>query len=66
MGTVEEECDESLYWLEILVESGHVTPKRVADLMSEGTEILALVVASINTARGDRKSAIRDPQSAMK
>ena len=65
MGTVEEECDETLYWLELLVNSGQTKQYRVADLMKEGAEILALVVASINTARGHRQSAIRNPQSAI-
>jgi four helix bundle protein len=37
---VEEECDESLYWMEMLVESGLATEKRLAALMSEGDEIL--------------------------
>jgi len=64
MGIVEEECDETLYWIELLVESNHVTQKRVKDLTDEGNEILALVVASINTARARRESAIRNRQSA--
>jgi four helix bundle protein len=65
MGTVQEECDETLYWLELLVESDFIKAKRVKALMNEGGEILALVIASIRTARGRRKSAIRNPQSAM-
>ncbi len=28
LGIVEEECDESLYWMEMLVESGLVRPKK--------------------------------------
>ena len=51
MGTVEEECDESLYWMEILIGAGFLSAKRAASLMQEGTEILALTVSSINTAR---------------
>ncbi len=51
MGTVEEEADETLYWLELLVESGEVTQQSVQQLLAEGDEILSLVVASINTAR---------------
>src|SRR5580765_2387341 len=66
MDNVEEECDETLYWLEILVESGQIKEKRVAALMKEGEEIFALTVASINTARkSSGQSAIRNPQSAM-
>ena len=65
MDTVEEECDESLYWIELLVESGNVKASRVSALFREGEEILRMVVASVNTARRSRQSAIRNPQSAM-
>lgn len=51
MGTVEEECDESIYWIEMLVDAGSVKSTRVADLLDEGNQILAIVVASIKTAR---------------
>ena len=70
MGIVEEEADESLYWLEVLGESGIVAPGRLADLAREGEEILS-IVASIRTvkARGRkaprRQSAIRNPKSEM-
>lgn len=51
LGTVEEECDESLYWMELLVESGKMKAARLASLMREAEEILAMVCASLNTAR---------------
>ena len=52
MGTVEEEADESLYWLEVLVEGNLVAKKAVETLMDEAEQLLRMVVASINTARG--------------
>jgi four helix bundle protein len=51
MGIVEEELDESLYWMELLVESDIVPAKKLALLAREGEELLAMTVASINTAR---------------
>jgi four helix bundle protein len=51
MGTVEEEADESLYWMELLVEAGIVEAKKVESLMKEADELVAITVASINTAR---------------
>ncbi len=51
MGTVEEETDESLYWMELLVETGLVEQQRLSDLMSEADELLSIVVSSIKTAR---------------
>ena len=51
MGTVEEETDESLYWMELLVEAGIMDVKRIEPLMKEASELLAITVASINTAK---------------
>lgn len=58
--TVEEEADETLFWLELLVESGLMPEARLADLMQEADEILAMTVASIKTLR-NRKSPIVNP-----
>ena len=54
MGIVEEECDEALYWMEMLIESGIVKPDLLKDLKDEGNQILAVVVASIRTARRNK------------
>ena len=51
MGIVEEECDESAYWMEPLIEASIVKKSRVSDLLDEANEILAMVVASIRTCR---------------
>ena len=51
MGIVEEECDEAIYWIEMLVDSGSVKSSAIADLIDEGNQILSIVVASIKTAR---------------
>ena len=51
MGTVEEECDESLHWIDVLVELGLVSQKRVEELRREADEIIAIAVSSIKTAR---------------
>ena len=64
MGTVEEETDESLYWMEMLVDAGLIKPALIGELMREGSEILSVVVASINTSKRHSQSAIRNPQSA--
>jgi len=53
---VEEECDESLFWMELLVENQLVKPGRLADLMKEANEILAIVVASAKTARASSRA----------
>ncbi|HKB57849.1 MAG TPA: four helix bundle protein [Lacunisphaera sp.] len=54
LGIVEEECDETIHWLELLVDSGRVKSSKVALLKQEGVEILSMVVASIRTAKSRR------------
>jgi four helix bundle protein len=51
LGIVEEEVDESIYWVELLIEAGLVQEKRLNSLLQEANEILAMVIASITTAR---------------
>ncbi len=58
LGVVEEEADETLYWLELLVESALVPSDRVIDRVSETSQILAMTVASIKTLK--LKSNSRD------
>jgi four helix bundle protein len=48
---VEEESDETQYWLEILVEAELVPKTQIADIYKETGEILAMTVASLKTLR---------------
>jgi len=63
LGIVEEEGDESLFWMEALVRSGIVKHEKLADLMKEGDEIVAIVVRSKQTARSRNKAAKSSPRS---
>ncbi|MBI4690571.1 MAG: four helix bundle protein [Nitrospirae bacterium] len=51
MGIVEEEADESIYWMELLCESGIVPQNMIDPLKGEASELLAITVSSIRTAR---------------
>jgi four helix bundle protein len=53
---VEEECDESLFWMELLVDNNLIKPSRLDELMREADEILAIVVSSVKTARASRNA----------
>jgi len=55
MKIVEEEADETEYWLEILVEAGLAPEEQIVNLHKETDEILAMTVASLKTLR-NRKS----------
>jgi four helix bundle protein len=62
LGIVEEEADESIYWLELLIESGTLPANRLTDLIDELNQILAMVVASQKTLR----ARIQTPRSETK
>jgi four helix bundle protein len=52
LAVTEEEADETLYWLELLEESGLVKGERVKGLMTQANELVAIFVASRKTAKG--------------
>jgi four helix bundle protein len=64
LAIVEEEADESIYWMELLVESDQIKKSLVDNLMKEAHEILSIVVASIKAIKQKRdpKSAIPNPK----
>ena len=51
MGLVQEEVDESVYWIEISMESGIVQANELGPLQREGIEILSIAISSIKTAK---------------
>jgi four helix bundle protein len=51
MGIVEEEADESIYWMELLIEAGIRFQDKIDPLKGEAGELLAITVSSIKTAR---------------
>jgi hypothetical protein len=51
MGIVVEEADETVFWLEVLSETGIVRPDRVVDLQKEANELLATFSASLRTSK---------------
>jgi four helix bundle protein len=48
---VEEETDESVYFLELLREFNPPFKEKITELINEGTEILKIIVSSIVTTR---------------
>ena len=61
MGTVEEEADETIYWMELLIDADIVKRARISGLLDEADQILSIVISSIKTAKGIRAN----PQSAI-
>ncbi len=59
IGVVEEEADESCFWLELIIDSGLLTEERIRPLLSEAGELVAIMAASRKSAIGNRQSAIQ-------
>jgi len=65
LAIVEEEADESMYWIELLIESNQIKKNLVENLLTEANEILSIVVSSIKTSKEKRnpKSEFTNPKS---
>src|SRR2546428_3703970 len=72
MGIVEEEADESSYWIELMVNAGKLKKDKTDSMLKESNELVAISVASINTARRNnarkstKPSANPTPHSALR
>jgi four helix bundle protein len=51
IGVVVEETDETVFWLEMLIETKIVPAQKLAELLKEANELLAIFAASQRTAR---------------
>jgi len=77
LGTVEEELDETMFFYEMIAEFNESVRMKLRVLYKEADELLAIIIASINTATNNlqkdeekrkaaKKSVIRNPQSTIK
>ncbi len=66
LAIVEEEADESLYWIELLIASETVLESKLTSLVGEISEIVRMTVASIRTMKrnitSNPKSKIQNPK----
>jgi len=63
LGIVEEEADESAFWMELIIEGGLLEKELVEPLLKEADELVAIMVASRKSARSEstnRKSKIKN------
>jgi four helix bundle protein len=58
IGVVEEEADETSFWLELIVDSALLTEARIRPLLTETGELIAIMAASRKSAISNRQSAI--------
>jgi four helix bundle protein len=62
LGTVEEEADESAFWLDLIIDSSLIDERKVRPLLNEASELVAIMASSKKTATksqvANRKSQI--------
>lgn len=63
--TVNEEADESVYWLELLERATLASPEILRSSLSEALELRAIFGRSLKTARWRRKARIASPNDQM-
>ncbi len=51
----QKEANETLYWLELLKDTGYLDNKRFEDVYSTAEEVMKLLVSSINTSKKNLK-----------
>jgi four helix bundle protein len=56
LGIVEEELDESMFWMEIIIESNMLNKELVMPLYNETNELLSIIIKSKITARNNKNS----------
>jgi four helix bundle protein len=71
IGVVEEEADESAYWMELIIEDGLLKPQQVEPLLAEANELAKIMASSRISAsatlarRSNSQLAIGNRKSAM-
>jgi four helix bundle protein len=54
LSIVIEECDESCFWMEFIIDEQLLKKQRVLPLLQEGRELTSMFISSRKTARGLR------------
>jgi four helix bundle protein len=52
LGNVEEEADESCFWLEIIIDASLMSAQKVTALLNEANQLVAIISASRRTVKG--------------
>ncbi|HEX9595918.1 MAG TPA: four helix bundle protein, partial [Anaerolineales bacterium] len=69
LGTAIEEADESVYWLDMLIDAGMIKADKAGKLIDEANQLVAIFTASHKTASRNntsRSPAVFNQKSAMK
>ena len=58
IGIVEEEADETLFWLEMIIESGLMSSEKLSKLIKEADELTAIFTSTGKTAKINRIKSV--------
>jgi four helix bundle protein len=53
LAIAQKECDETIYWLELLMETDYITSDEFAFLSNQASEILRMIKSAIITTRSN-------------
>jgi four helix bundle protein len=65
IGIVEEEADESAFWMELIIEGNLLPAPKVEPLLTEANELVAIMAASRISAARAKQSAIANRKSEI-
>ena len=54
LAIAQKECDESLYWLELLFESGYLKEKEFISIQAEASDLLKMIRSAIITTKSKK------------
>jgi len=57
LGDCHKETDETIYWLELLIEADLITESKLAPMLREANELKAIFITSLKTAKKSRAAA---------
>ena len=56
LGVAQKECDESLYWLELLVRTNYISEIEFISISSDANELLKMIRSSILTSKSNKNN----------
>jgi len=59
LGVAQKECDESLYWLELLVRTNYISEIEFISISSDANELLKMIRSSILTSKSNKNNLVR-------
>src|SRR5213082_553321 len=66
IGVVEEEADETAFWLELIIDDKILPQKKITPLLNEANELVAIMAASYISASRKNSTRTRKSQSAIR